>query len=316
MLFMVRPDTKSVHHLADLLETIEVTADELMDLRFAAHDLAAIRVMNDIQIEAQLAALRAFVARVRELEMSVVAKLTQAREKARAAARADWRLRPIMMLFTSGTQAFADHFEAEADPAEQAFHGANQIFPYLRSRGLVSPLTTHYDGTAELLVTDSFRLLGAMPLRDLLERVEATLNAVDAHYDLYDLENDEAEEAAVAIVSETNALVAEAAEKPVEAVAVVAIAPGPGVPVAINFGEELATETAATAATVLTPLASADGAPLSADGEVKPAEPAAAEIAAAHDASEAGLKGLTARLAEMKAEEPAFEKPAETATAA
>lgn len=310
MLFMVRPDTKSVHLLADLLETIEVTADELMDLKFAAHELAAIRVMNDAQIESQLAALRGFVGRLRELEMAVIAKLTQARDKARTAARADWRLRPIMMLFTSGTQAFADHFEAEASPAVQAFHGANQIFPYLRSRGLVSPLTTHYDGTTELLVTDGFRLLGAMPLRDLLERVEATLNAVDAHYDLYDIENDEAEEAAVAIVREACAIVADVP-------AATDVAPAPlqtaaEIPGNVDFGLVIAAADAAvepaTAAAPEVKLEAATGAA---------PEPAPAEIAVAQAASEAGLKGLTARLAELKAPElkapelKAAEPPAE-----
>ena len=312
MLFMVRPDTKSVHLLADLLETIEVTADELMDRKFAAHDLAEIRVMNDAQIEVQLAALRGFVGHVRELEMAIIAKLTQAREKARAAARTDWRLRPIMMLFTSGTQGFADHFEAEASPAVQAFHGANQIFPYLRSRGLVSPLTTHYDGTAELLVTDSFRLLGAMPLRDLLERVEATLNAVDAHYDLYEMNNEEAEEAAVAIVREATVITGEVAATAAAAPTVTSDTTAP-----VDFGvtvtaAEPKLEAVAEAVEVAPVEAAADTTP----AKVEP-EPASAEIAEAQAASELGLKGLTARLAELKAEEPAAaEKPAETASAA
>jgi len=266
MLFMVRPDTKSVHLLASLLETIEVRADELLDLKFGAHDLSAIRAMSDEEVGAHLAALRGFIGKVRSLELEIIAKLGQAREKARSVSRTDWRLRPIVMLFTSGTQAFADLFASQAAPADQAFDGESQIFPYLRSRGLVSPLTTNYDGTSELLVTDSFRLLGAMTLRDLLERSEATLNALDAHYDLYDLEDDAAEEAATSS------------------------APPVAVPAAsvVDFGTALASAPATETATPA----------------IVPAhpEPAPADIAQAQAASEIGLQGLTQRLAELKDE--------------
>lgn len=284
MLFMVRPDTKAVHLLADLLETIEVTADELMDLKFAGQELATLRAMSDHEIEVQLSAQRAFVSRVRSLELAIIAKLGQARDKARAVSRTDWRLRPIMMLFTSGTQAFTDQFEAGAGNTVRAFDGAHQIFPYLRSRGLVPPLMEHYDGSVELIVTDSFRLMGALPLRDLRERCEATLNALDAHYDLYDLEDDAAEEA-LATVAQTEPA---------------GVTP-PLTPI-VNFGH------------------AADMAPAA----PLPSEPVVqaltqADIDAANDASEAGLKGLTERLADLKADaaiDPLAAAPVKAASAA
>ena len=302
MLFMVRPDTKSVHSLADLLETMEVTADELMDLKFDAHDLAAIRAMSDGDVQARLAALREFVGRLRSLELAIVAKLTQARQMARAVARSDWRLRPIMMLFTSGTQAFTDLFEAESNAIDRAFDGSSQVFPYLRSRGLISPLTEHYDGSAELLVTDSFRLLGVMQLRDLLERCEATLNALDAHYDLFDLEDYAAEDEAVASVTIREQLDPPALETPAtETIQATADQ-------AINWG----TDVAQAAVTPETPAVANEAQPSSTSTQ----QPAEAEIVAAHEASEASLKGLTERLAELKAEPTAVAVADEEATAA
>jgi len=151
----------------------------------------------------------------------------------------------------------------------------------------VSPLTTHYDGSAELLVTNSFRLLGAMLLRDLLERCEATLNALDAHYDLFELEGDDAEEAAM--TQPTPVVAAEAG--------LADVAP-------IDWGDELKPT-----------------APPQAASEPAARPPTTAEIEAATKANEAGLKGLTERLAELKADpaapaESVDTPPAKTASAA
>ena len=292
MFFLTRPDTQAVHLLADLLETIEVTADELLDQKLAGQDLAAIRAMSDVEVETQLTKLRNFVGRIRELELGIVAKLGQARDKARAVSRSDWRLRPIMMLFTSGTQGFADYLDAEDSPAQREFNGANQTFPFLRSRGLVSPQTISYDGSVELIVTDSFRLLGAMPLRDLRERCEATLNALDAHYDLYVLEDDAAEEAAVLgapIQGERETAVA------------VAIEP------AAAFAPEHATMLEAEKAPISVVTAEPsppEQATVASQVEAPKETPSETEIAAAQMASEAGLKGLTERLADLQADIP------------
>lgn len=269
MLFMVRPDVKAIHRLADLLETIGVTSDELLDLKLPARDLASIRSMDDTEIQSQLAELRKFVGRVRSLELAIVAKLSQARERSRQAARTDWRLRPILMLFTAGTQAFADRWQAEAGDPDRGFDGADQIFLYLRSRGLVGLAASHYDGSTELLVTDGFRLMGVLQMRDLLERCEATLNALDAHYDLYEFAEDEAED------------IVESASAPPQ---VTVAPPAPAADATVNWGDAKLAEPPPGA-------------------EVSPSESA---IAAANAASEAGLKSLTERLADMKAE-PAAE---------
>ena len=295
MLFMVRPDVKSVHLLADLLETIGVTADELLDQKLAGRDLAGIRAMSDVEVQDQLVVLRRFVGRVRELELAIVAKLNQARERSRQVARTDWRLRPIMMLFASGTQAFADQFTAEAQNSGREFEGAHQIFPFLRSRGLLSDLATHYDGSAELLVTDSFRLLGAMRLRDLLERCEATLNTLDAHYDLFETAEDEAEEITESVTSRT----AETAPVPAP------IAEAPEVfRAAVNWGADIPTLTGALPPVAepqaAVALEAAPDAVVSQEA-VAPVQQGEAEIAAAQEASEAGLKALSERLADMKA---------------
>ncbi len=200
MLFMVRPDAKSVTLLADILETIEVTADELMDQRFAPEEFDFSGLDGDAVVQARLAALRMFVRQVRDLELTLLTKLEQARVRARTVARSDWRLRPIMSLFTSGTQALADHIASPLGRAAMRFDGGAEVFPFLRSRELLAPMAEHYDGAGELLVTDSFRLLGLIKLRDLLERCEVALNALDAHYDLYDWPTEDASEAEEVVV--------------------------------------------------------------------------------------------------------------------
>lgn len=313
MLFMARPDSKSVHALADLLEMIEVAADELLDQKLAPRDGTA---NGDAELESYLASLRQFSNRVRGLELTIVAKLEQARARARAVARTDWRLRPIMAMFTSGTQGYADHLAAHNDRDAVRFNAGDQIFPFLRSRELVPPLSTHYDGGTELLVTDSYRLLGLIKLRDLLENCEAALNALDAHYDLYDWRDDgddvdEAEDALIKLRPEAVAAVPEvAATAPADAVAAIAepadAAPKPE-PTVVNWGDSIEP---AVAVAVETPLA--PSAPV-----VTEKAPTPEQLEVALQDSEQSLKSLTDRLADMKATaEPVVEPEAKDAAAA
>ena len=319
MLFMARPDSKSVHALADLLEMIEVAADELLDQKLAPRDGAA---NGDAELESYLASLRQFSNRVRSLELTIVAKLEQARARARAVARTDWRLRPIMAMFTSGTQGYADHLAAHNDRDAVRFNAGDQIFPFLRSRELVPPLSTHYDGGTELLVTDSYRLLGLIKLRDLLENCEAALNALDAHYDLYDWQTDaedaadDTEEAAVELRPDTAKLelVVAAAR---EAAIPVPEAEATPAPAATNWGESIEPVAALTAEVVVEDVpASASAEPEAvpalvvepaqapagvAQTETTVAEPSPDHIEAVRREGEQSLKTLTERLADMKA---------------
>jgi hypothetical protein len=302
MLFMVRPDAKSVTLLADILETIEMTADELLDQRFAPHDLALVARDADGLVQGQLAALRDFVQRLRELELSLITQLEQARVRAQAVARSDWRLRPIMALFTSGTQALADRIISIEGRAALRFDGGDEVFPFLRSRELLVPLAAHYDGSGELLVTDSFRLLGMIKLSDLMERCEVALNALDAHYDLYEWPEDAAipqtaEEAPLVIASAVAAAMetapVEVVSAPVEAAwdaVIAALEPviGPTNPVKPEADEATVTNWGETVV-----VASPD-----------PAKAEAEAIAIAEAEAEDALKSLTERLADLKAAEP------------
>lgn len=297
MLFMVRQDTKSVMLLADILETIEVTADELLDQRFAPLELETTDADGDTLVQHRLTALRAFVRQVRDLELTLLTKLEQARVRARTVARSDWRLRPIMSLFTAGTQALADHIASPQGREAMRFDGGAEVFPFLRSRELLAPMAEHYDGTAELLVTDSFRLLGLIKLRDLMERCEVALNALDAHYDLYQWPSEE--------TSDQEEIVTE-----------LQVVAKPAAAVVVPFEREENSASAPAAAVMTTLPAHTDASAASGAmnwGEVvqvtvAPAEtaaPVAAEpskeaIAVAEAEAEDSLKSLSERLAELR----------------
>ena len=317
MLFMVRPDAKSVTFLADILETIEVTADELMDQRFSPQELEFGALDGDSIVQARLAALRGFVREVRDLELKLLTNLEQARVRARTVARTDWRLRPIMSLFTSGTQPLADHIASPQGRAAMRFDGGSEVFPFLRSRELLAPMAEHYDGAGELLVTDSFRLLGLVKLRDLLERCEVALNALDAHYDLYDwpTEDTAAQEDVItalrqatlgpapvsAVTVEPTLVAAEVAEPdliraeaPITAIRTLtepavehASEPQEAAPVApgeaTNWGEAVSASSDVAAAL-----------------EVAPHSPSKEALAVAEAAAEDGLKSLSERLADLR----------------
>lgn len=296
MLFMVRQDTKSVMLLADILETIEVTADELLDQRFAPLELETAAADGDALVQLRLTALRAFVRQVRDLELTLLTKLEQARVRARTVARSDWRLRPIMSLFTSGTQALADHIASPQGREAMRFDGGAEVFPFLRSRELLAPMAEHYDGTAELLVTDSFRLLGLIKLRDLMERCEVALNALDAHYDLYQWPSEEtSDQEEIVTELQVVATPATAVVVPFEreessasapAAAVMAALPAQtaaAAPGAMNWGEVI--PVAAAPAETAAPVA---------------AQPSKEAIAVAEAEAEDGLKSLSERLAELR----------------
>ncbi len=343
MLFMVRPDTKSVHLLADLLETIEVTADELMDQRLAPLETSGGPEDGDTVVQNRLAALRQFVRSVRDLELSLLSKLEQARGRARTVARSDWRLRPIMSMFTSGTQALADHIASPQGRAAMRFDGGGEAYPFLRSRELLAPMAEQYDGAGELLVTDSFRLLGLIKLRDLLERCEVALNALDAHYDLYEWPSEDAPdleetvtvaevaaastpdlaEAQAAIVAITAAVVTSVgpdATKAEEALAEaeptnwgISIAALEGPAATIPAPVDAETETPSLATTgeppATEPPAAEQTTPVEANLPQTEPLPTAEEIAIAEAASEDGLKSLTERLWELKAADATVATP-------
>lgn len=194
MLFLVRPDVKSIHLLADLLEMIQVSIDEMLDQRLAPAAVAVPGADGD-SVWQHLAAQRDFVDRLRALEVSIIAKLEQARTRARSVSRTDWRLRPLMVLFNSSTQAFADQIAALGDSTADSFDRGDQTLLFLRSREIVAPNAMSVAADAELVVTESYRLCGVLRLRELLEKCESTLNALDAHYDLFEWDEEDGEEA-------------------------------------------------------------------------------------------------------------------------
>jgi hypothetical protein len=199
MLFLVKPDIKSVHLLADLLETIQVTIDEMMELRpepaktggtseaFGAND----------PVYRRAAAIRDFVERLSTHELAILCKLEQARVRARRVSRTDWRLRSLMTLFLTGTQMLADRLPTLATPTADAFNRGDLAFTFLKARGLLAADCTALDTAPDLTVTDAYRLCGLIALKDLLDHCESTLNAIDAQYDLYQWNDDLSQEAEV-----------------------------------------------------------------------------------------------------------------------
>ena len=342
MLFMVRPDTKSAHSLADILETIEIAADELMDQRLPLVEAPLGQHAAGFVVEERHEAIRRFVYRVRELELSILAKFELARARARTVSRSDWRLRPIMALFISGTQILADHIVSPQGREAIRFEGSDQVFPFLRSRDLLEPSGAYYDGCSEILLTNSFRLLGLIKLRELLEHCEVALNALDAHYDLYDW-NDEASEAEMPLTAHAAGMQVQSDEAapasvvellPVEAIdwgVTVGPIPDPATPPAKDANPRTMplaapSNTADGNATLsgepgkehlpvaAFPHASLDQQAGEATAEARAdlptakigeaaaeREPTVEEIAKARAQSDAGLKNLTERLAELKA---------------
>ena len=79
-----------------------------------------------------------FVGKVRTLELTMTARLLQARKWAEGLKRRESNLRPLIALFVSGTAPLADAAAELGDTTEQDFMTGDVTTAFLRGRGLIA----------------------------------------------------------------------------------------------------------------------------------------------------------------------------------
>ncbi|MDX2204891.1 MAG: hypothetical protein NW223_19230 [Hyphomicrobiaceae bacterium] len=167
-------------HLDMALATGEDMLAETVDL--SDSDSAGKRDMD--RLAQRNAELAAFLSRVRLLELSLIARLLQARKWAEEAKRADARLRPVIGLFVGGSASLVDAAAELGDTTSQSFETGDTMTSYLRTRAVLTSDEAGLGRRTEIAITDEFLVAGRVRLGTLLDLVAAFLDTLDLVGDL------------------------------------------------------------------------------------------------------------------------------------
>ena len=122
---------------------------------------------------------------MRTLELSLTARLLQARKRAEEMRRREPRLKPLIALFVAGTAPLVDAAMELGDTSTHDFETGDTAFAFLRSRGLIARDAAGLERLADLRVNEDYLVAARVRLGTLLDLVATFLDSLDLLYDLY-----------------------------------------------------------------------------------------------------------------------------------
>jgi hypothetical protein len=126
-----------------------------------------------------------FLSQVRTLELTMTARLLQARKRAEELRRGEHRLRPLIALFAAGTAALEDAATELGAATQHDFETGDVASAFLRSRGLIARDAAGLQGLTQLKVSEDYLVAGRIRLGTLLDLVATFLDSLDLMFDLY-----------------------------------------------------------------------------------------------------------------------------------
>jgi hypothetical protein len=126
-----------------------------------------------------------FLKDVRTLELTMTARLLQARKRAEELRRGEHRLRPLIALFAAGTATLEDAAAELGDTIGHDFETGDVASAFLRSRGLIARDAAGLQGLTQLKVSEDYLVAGRIRLGTLLDLVATFLDTLDLMFDLY-----------------------------------------------------------------------------------------------------------------------------------
>lgn len=188
-----------VYLLADHLDAILAAGEDLSKLGKA---WSAIHADKNKDALTHTSELRSTLDELRTLELLMIARVLQARERASEVGQASEFFKPIANLFVSGTAYFRDIIEECGDSSVVDFSTADGMVSYLRSRGLVEKDAANLRDPSVLFAsTDDlekrFLVATRYPLGGIMDNAAAFLDALDLQFDLYAHDDDDEEILAV-----------------------------------------------------------------------------------------------------------------------
>jgi hypothetical protein len=192
----------SIYLLGDHLDAALAMGEDLLTEKVALADVA--QPLTMARLVRQNRELSEFLTTVRTLELSLTARLLQARKRAEEMRRREVRLKPLIALFVAGTAPLVDAAMELGDTTIRDFDTGDTAFAFLRSRALIARDAAGLERLSDLRVGEDYLVAGRVRLGTLLDLVATFLDSLDLLYDLYG-EPAQAEASAAAVPAETGA---------------------------------------------------------------------------------------------------------------
>jgi len=173
----------SIYLLGDHLDAALATGEDLLAQKVVLADAA--QPLTMARLVQQNHELAEFLTTVRTLELSLTARLLQARKRAEEMRRHEIRLKPLIALFVGGTAALVDAAMELGDTTVRDFNTGDTAFAFLRSRALIPRDAAGLERLSELRVGEDYLVAGRIRLGTLLDLVATFLDSLDLIYDLY-----------------------------------------------------------------------------------------------------------------------------------
>ncbi|HZT49798.1 MAG TPA: hypothetical protein VFA64_17635 [Hyphomicrobiaceae bacterium] len=173
----------AVYLLGDHLDAALAMGEDLMTEKVALPDV--LEPLTTARVVRQNRELAQFLSSVRTLELTMTARLLQARKRAEEVRRHDSRLKPLVSLFVAGTAPLVDAANDLGDTTTRDFETGDTAFAFLRSRGLIARDAPGLGGLDRLAVDEEYLVAGRIRLGTLLDLVATFLDSLDLMFDLY-----------------------------------------------------------------------------------------------------------------------------------
>jgi hypothetical protein len=167
----------SVYLLSDHLDAALASCEDLL-----AEHVAIAKAGSATTVAAVIrgnAELRGFLDSVRRLEISITARIIEARKRAEELRKGETHLHPFLGLFAGGTAVLLDAVAEFGEDPEQDFRTGNSALTFMKSRAILPADATGLDGREQLAIGTLMDLLAAF------------LDALELHYELFADSNDE-----------------------------------------------------------------------------------------------------------------------------
>jgi hypothetical protein len=173
----------SINLLGDHIDAAHAMGEDLLTEKVALADVA--QPLTMARLVRQNRELSEFLTTVRTLELSLTARLLQARKWAEEMRRREVRLKPLIALFVAGTAPLVDAAMELGDTTMRDFDTGDTAFAFLRSRALIARDAAGLERMSDLRVGEDYLVAGRVRLGTLLDLVATFLDSLDLLYDLY-----------------------------------------------------------------------------------------------------------------------------------
>ena len=177
------PRHAGIYLLGDHLDAALAMGEDLLTEKVALAD--PLRKLTTARLVRQNREIAEFLTTVRTLELSLTARLMQARRRAEELKRREVRLKPLIALFLGGTAPLADAAAELGDTTARDFETGDTAHAFLRSRGLIARDAAGLEGLTHLAVGEDYLVAARIRLGTLLDLVATFLDTLDTLFDLY-----------------------------------------------------------------------------------------------------------------------------------